>query len=84
LTATNKETVRHDLLTKFSKSITESDEFEWLAKVVYFTNNMDAIKKDPELWQNFPHDKQVELHRIKKELDKHFATGLPDVGFSTF
>lgn len=49
------------------------EAMEWLAKVVYFKHNMDAIKADPKFWEQLPHEKQVELHQIKKDLDAHFA-----------
>jgi hypothetical protein len=31
---------------------------------------LDELKKDPDLWFTFSHKKQVELHKIKDELNK--------------
>lgn len=54
------------------KPSTTKEELEWLAKVVYFKHNMDAVKADPKYWESLSHEKQVELHQIKKDLDTHF------------
>jgi len=43
-----------------------------LAKTLYLKINLDAIKEDPNYWESLSHKKQVELHKIKKELDEHF------------
>lgn len=48
-------------------------EFERLSKVLYLKINLDAIKENPKYWESLSHEKQVELHAIKKELDEKYA-----------
>ena len=55
--------------------ITSSPEFEILSKSLYMAIILDEIKKDPNLWETFSHEKQVELHKIKRELDAKFSKG---------
>ena len=31
---------------------------------------LDELKKDPNLWETFSHEKQVELHKIKDKINK--------------
>jgi len=53
--------------------ITDTPEFLRLSKVLYLKIILDEIKKDPKLWVTFSHDKQVEIHKIKKELDEFYG-----------
>lgn len=48
------------------------EPIELLAKITYLSINMDMIKQDPKYWKSLPQEKQVELHRLKKELDDYF------------
>ena len=43
-----------------------------MAKVLYLKFNMDAIKEDPKYWESLPYEKQVEIHKLKEELDAFF------------
>ena len=61
-----------DKARKLAASLTALPEFEWLTKVVYLKHISDAIEADPTLWDQFSHDKQVEIHQIKKAVDAHF------------
>ena len=54
------------------KSVTETPEFERLSQVLYLKMNLDAIKENPKYWESLPHEKQVELHKIKADLDKYY------------
>ena len=56
-------------IIKFSNS----PAFKNFSKVLYLTIILNEIKKDPGLWITFSHKKQVELHKIKKELDKKYS-----------
>ena len=44
-----------------------------LSKILYIKTHLDAIKEDPFYWITLPHEKQVEIHKIKEELDKYFG-----------
>jgi len=52
--------------------VTQTPEFIILSKVLYLKIILDEINKDPNLWKTFSHEKQVEIHAIKKELAEHF------------
>lgn len=54
---------------KMLDKVTTTPEFERLSKVLYLDIILRALKTDPGLWEKFSHEKQVELHKIKKELD---------------
>ncbi len=43
-----------------------------VAKLAYLGFNMDKIRQDPTFWESLPHEKQIELHQIKAELDEFF------------
>lgn len=66
--------------------ITESKEFIDFTKVLYMKIILEEIKKDPSLWETFSHEKQVELHKIKDELnqkyrDKNILEAIQEMGF---
>lgn len=48
------------------------DPFILLSKTLYLSIIMEEIKKNPGLWETFSHEKQVEIHKIKAELDKYY------------
>jgi len=52
--------------------ITNTPEFNRLAKILYLKINLDAIKEDPKYWKSLSNKKQLELHEIKKELDTFY------------
>lgn len=49
------------------------DPLDLMAKVLYVTINVEKIKADPKYWESLSHKKQVELHKIKDELDEYFS-----------
>ena len=49
------------------------DPLELMAKVLYVSMNVQHIKEDPKYWESLSHEKQVELHKLKDELDKYFS-----------
>jgi len=69
-----------EMVKQITESFKSQPEFEWLTKVVYLKHVMDAIKEDPNLWATFDHDKQVEIHKIRKDLDEHFKNMPMDHG----
>jgi hypothetical protein len=58
---------------KVVKKFTDSPEFVDFSKMLYLKIILDEIKKDPNLWETFSHEKQVELHEIKAEFDKKYG-----------
>ncbi len=54
-------------------AITDTPAFTRLSKVLYLKIILEELKKDPNLWKTFSHEKQVELHKIKAELDAFYA-----------
>jgi hypothetical protein len=57
---------------KGSDSPLKKSVMDLMSKVLYLKFNMDAIKEDPKYWESLPHEKQVELHELKAELDAFF------------
>ena len=55
---------------KFSEKYPE--DFNLISKILYLGIIKDEIKKDPNLWLSFSHEKQIECHKIQKELDNYF------------
>lgn len=53
-----------------NKEITKMPEFKRLAKLAYITIILEELKKDPNLWLTFSHEKQIELYKIQDELNK--------------
>jgi len=53
-----------------NKEITNLPEFKKLAKLAYITIILEELKKDPNLWLTFSHEKQIELYKIQDELDR--------------
>ena len=51
-----------------NKEITNLPEFKKLAKLAYITIILEELKKDPNLWLTFSHEKQIELYKIQDEL----------------
>jgi len=49
------------------------DPFILFSKVLYLKINTDAIKEDPKYWESLSHEKQVEIHKIKQELDDYYG-----------
>lgn len=58
---------------KLAKKFTDSPGFVDMTKSLYYLILSKEIQKDPKLWETFSHEKQVELHKIKAELDKKFS-----------
>ena len=52
------------------KEITKTPEFLRLTKLLYMKIILEELDKDPNLWLTFSHEKQVELHKIKDEINK--------------
>jgi hypothetical protein len=46
--------------------------FPLISKILYLGIIKEEIKKDPNLWLSFSHEKQIECHKIQKELDNYF------------
>jgi len=63
-----------EMAKQLAESFKSQPEFKWLTKAVYLYHITAAIKEDPNLWATFDHDKQVEIHKIRKELDEHFSS----------
>lgn len=51
----------------------EMDTITLFAKMTYLKINLDKIKEDPTYWDSLSHEKQVELHKIKEQLDEFFS-----------
>tara|TARA_B110000438_G_scaffold46694_1_gene46861 strand:+ start:1686 stop:1862 length:177 start_codon:yes stop_codon:yes gene_type:complete len=52
------------------KEITKTPGFLRLTKLLYMKIILEELDKDPNLWFTFSHEKQVELHKIKDEINK--------------
>jgi len=50
----------------------KTPEFNRFSKTLYLHIILNELKKDPGLWITFSHEKQVEIHEIKKELDEYY------------
>ena len=53
-----------------NKDFTKTPGFLRLTKLLYMKIILEELDKDPNLWLTFSHKKQVELHKIKDELNK--------------
>ena len=53
-----------------NKEITKTPEFLRLTKLLYIKIILEELDQDPNLWFTFSHEKQVELHKIKDEINK--------------
>ncbi len=53
-----------------NKDLTKTPGFLRLTKLLYIKIILAELDKDPNLWLTFSHKKQVELHKIKDELNK--------------
>lgn len=42
------------------------------AKTQYINTILQLVKENPDVWNTFSHEKQIECHRIKAELDAFF------------
>lgn len=51
---------------KFKEAINEN--FDLISKVLYLGIIKDELKKDPNLWASFSHEKQIEIHKIQNEI----------------
>ena len=57
-------------MSKENLDYTKTPEFLRLTKLLYMKIILEELDKDPNLWFTFSHKKQVELHKIKDELNK--------------
>ena len=45
------------------------------AKTLYINTILQLVKENPDVWNTFSYEKQMECHMIKTELDAYFAKG---------